>query len=146
MGAGAKTRLASRIKVSTPQCVCRLVKDISRKEFKAELAKEEHQSTSTFRRAHCILQRLPHILPHKFRVELLRDACLRDKARVTNEAGPYAQNPYVTVRRTHLLTDGFREMSRLPVRQSQLLDLGRAPYVLYGVKYIDLVSLADDVG
>ena len=25
--------------------------------------------------------------------------------------------------------------------QSQLLDLGRAPYVLYGVKYIYLVSL-----
>lgn len=92
-----------------------LVKEISKRDFKAELAKEDAQpAAKNFRRAHCVLQRLPHILPHKFRIELLRDSVARDKARAASEAGPYAQAPYITVRRTHLLTDGFREMTRLP--------------------------------
>ena len=47
-----------------------------------------------------------------------------------------------TVVRSH---GGHRTLSRHVVPAGpvnlKLLDLGRAPYVLYGVKYIDLVSL-----
>jgi ubiquitin-protein ligase E3 B len=68
---------------------------------------------SSFRRAHCILQRLPHVLPYKLRVRLLREKSLREKAAIAASAGPHYHAPLLTIRRTHLMADGFRELSRL---------------------------------
>ena len=77
---------------------------------------EQAQAVATqFERAHSMLQRLPHVFPHKFRVRLLQDQATREKAAVAAEIGRGAR-PYITVRRSHLLTDGFRELSRLPAR------------------------------
>lgn len=49
-----------------------------------------------------MLRRLPHTLPHKFRVMLFRDEATREKKQLATAA----PKPHFTIRRGHVLTDG----------------------------------------
>ena len=70
-----------------------------------------------FQRAHCVLHRLPQVLPHKLRVRLLQDTATRAKSALARvRAEQHIRSPLLTIRRSHLISDGFRELSRLDVQ------------------------------
>lgn len=113
-----------------------LTTDVSMKTFESEMDKERvtilrstggasagasagssGHTGGHFQRAHCVLHRLPQVLPHKLRVRLLQDTATRAKAtlaRVRTEQ--HIRSPLLTIRRSHLITDGFRELTRLDVQ------------------------------
>lgn len=88
-----------------------LVKDISASSFTSKLNDEKLQS-APYRPAHTILSQIPHVLPYKTRVKLFRDDIAQERA--LREAQGKRQKIYITIRRSDILADGFRELARIP--------------------------------
>ena len=125
-------RYATRLLSVIYDCDCRrvfteeghwLTTAITTKRFEAELDRErearlKESATATptaHERAHQVLMKIPHVLPHLFRVRLLRDEIQREKSAIAAGRDRYADTPHITIRRAYLLTDGVREVPRLPV-------------------------------
>eukprot|EP00042_Codosiga_hollandica_P045456 m.463028 g.463028 ORF g.463028 m.463028 type:complete len:1080 (+) comp57028_c0_seq4:935-4174(+) len=65
--------------------------------------------------AHDVLNFIPHAVPFLHRVRLLRDEITRQRSALAMEREARRQQKiWVTIRRSDILNDGFREISRLP--------------------------------
>lgn len=99
-----------------------LVKSISTKKFEDAHDKERESdlkketSFKDRRPAHDVLQRIPQVLPRIFRMRLFRDEISREKSAIAAARLEDELDPYITIRRAYLLTDGVREVPRLPVK------------------------------
>ncbi|XP_027719012.1 ubiquitin-protein ligase E3B [Vombatus ursinus] len=67
------------------------------------------------KRAHLILQFIPHVIPHKNRVLLFRNMVIKEKEKLglveTSSASPHVT--HITIRRSRMLEDGYEQLRQL---------------------------------
>ncbi|XP_043819364.1 ubiquitin-protein ligase E3B isoform X2 [Dromiciops gliroides] len=67
------------------------------------------------KRAHLILQFIPHVIPHKNRVLLFRNMVMKEKEKLglveTSSASPHVT--HITIRRSRMLEDGYEQLRQL---------------------------------
>ncbi|ELT93611.1 hypothetical protein CAPTEDRAFT_162148 [Capitella teleta] len=87
-----------------------LIKDIRISVFMGELERGR-KSAATF-----LLQKVPHIIPHKERVMLFRKNITKEKEvlGVTESVCASPHSTLITVHRPRLIEDGYRQLSMLP--------------------------------
>lgn len=88
-----------------------LVRSVKTASFISELEKRK-------KGALLVIEKIPHVLPHRERVQLFRKLVARDKedlgiTRPTDEFVPHGT--LITVQRSRLLEDGYEQLSLLPV-------------------------------
>ncbi|XP_030847957.1 ubiquitin-protein ligase E3B [Strongylocentrotus purpuratus] len=83
-----------------------LVKDLKMSTFKSELEKSS-------KRADLILQKIPHIIPHRERVILFRKRVSDEKKSLGYTESPMSQphSTYITVHRSRLVEDGYQQLA-----------------------------------
>lgn len=86
-----------------------LIKDVKVSVFMAELDKGK-------KAAQVLLQKVPHIIPHKERVVLFRKYVANEKAvlGLTESACALSQSTLITVHRTRIVEDGYQQLAMLP--------------------------------
>ncbi|CAH1803144.1 unnamed protein product, partial [Owenia fusiformis] len=86
-----------------------LIKDIRSKDFMLEL--EKGRKISTF-----LLQRVPHVIPHRERVMLFRRnvAQEKDALGLNPSACASPQSTLITVHRARIIEDGYRQLAAIP--------------------------------
>nr|XP_020657546.1 ubiquitin-protein ligase E3B [Pogona vitticeps] len=84
-----------------------------RKDLKPSLLFQELDKDR--KRAHFILQYIPHIIPHKNRVLLFRNMVTKEKEKLglveTSSASPHVT--HITIRRSRMLEDGYEQLRQL---------------------------------
>ncbi|XP_033627556.1 ubiquitin-protein ligase E3B-like [Asterias rubens] len=85
-----------------------LVKDLKLTTFRAELEKGSKRTT-------LILQRIPHVIPHRERVMLFRKRVAEEKKALgfTETASYSPHSTLITVHRTRLVEDGYQQLAGL---------------------------------
>ncbi|XP_077995296.1 ubiquitin-protein ligase E3B-like [Glandiceps talaboti] len=88
-----------------------LMKELKPSVFVSELEKAK-------RRAQLILQKLPHVIPHRDRVILFRKQVSNDKAAlsITESVSASPTSTLITVHRPRLIEDGYRQLAALPAQ------------------------------
>lgn len=89
-----------------------LLPALTKAAFQSEVEKDREAGSAAPGRSQDILTKMPHVIPFLTRVQLLRAEIRRDRA--ANRPVGDGPDPRVTIRRGAILTDGFRELSRLP--------------------------------
>lgn len=89
-----------------------LIRNIKMSTFVSELEKKK-------KGAMLVIQKVPHVLPHRERVQLFRRLVAKDKedlgiTRPTDDFLPHGT--LVTIQRSRLLEDGYEQLSLLPAR------------------------------
>lgn len=64
--------------------------------------------------AQAILQKVPHIIPHKERVVLFRKYIMNDKQLITMSESCIVQSTMITIRRSRIVEDGYQQLNSLP--------------------------------
>ncbi|XP_059171742.1 ubiquitin-protein ligase E3B-like [Physella acuta] len=88
-----------------------LIRDVKPSHFMAELEKEK--KTALF-----LMQKVPHIIPFNERVILFRKNVMREKEMLglTESSCTTAQSTLITVHRSRIVEDGYRQLAQLPSR------------------------------
>ncbi|XP_077511129.1 ubiquitin-protein ligase E3B [Amblyomma americanum] len=86
-----------------------LIKDVKVSAFMGDLEKGK-------KAAQVLLQKVPHIIPHKERVVLFRKYVSNEKAvlGLTESACALSQSTLITVHRTRIVEDGYQQLAMLP--------------------------------
>lgn len=86
-----------------------LIKDVKVSTFMGDLEKGK-------KAAQVLLQKVPHIIPHKERVVLFRKYVTNEKAvlGLTESACALSQSTLITVHRTRIVEDGYQQLAMLP--------------------------------
>ncbi|XP_070389729.1 ubiquitin-protein ligase E3B [Dermacentor albipictus] len=86
-----------------------LIKDVKVSTFMGDLEKGK-------KAAQVLLQKVPHIIPHKERVVLFRKYVTNEKAvlGLTESACALSQSTLITVHRTRIVEDGYQQLALLP--------------------------------
>ncbi|XP_070571587.1 ubiquitin-protein ligase E3B-like [Ptychodera flava] len=88
-----------------------LMKDLKASVFVSELEKAK-------RRAQIVLQKIPHVIPHRDRVILFRKYVSNEKAAlsITESVSASPASTLITVHRPRLIEDGYRQLAALPAQ------------------------------
>ncbi|XP_022103880.1 ubiquitin-protein ligase E3B-like [Acanthaster planci] len=88
-----------------------LIKDLKLTTFRAELEKGSKRTT-------LILQKMPHVIPHRERVMLFRKRVAEEKKALgfTETASHSPHSTLITVHRTRLVEDGYQLLAGLPAQ------------------------------
>lgn len=86
-----------------------LIKDVKVSTFMSDLEKGK-------KAAQVLLQKVPHIIPHKERVVLFRKYVTNEKTvlGLTESACALSQSTLITVHRTRIVEDGYQQLAMLP--------------------------------
>ncbi|BFZ18278.1 hypothetical protein BsWGS_21317 [Bradybaena similaris] len=108
-----------------------LIREVRPSHFMAELEKEK--KTAMF-----LMQRVPHVIPFNERVMIFRKNVMREKEALglTESACASPQSTLITVHRSRIVEDGYRQLAQLP---------GRALKGVIRVKFINEMGL-DEAG
>ncbi|XP_037514077.1 LOW QUALITY PROTEIN: ubiquitin-protein ligase E3B-like [Rhipicephalus sanguineus] len=88
-----------------------LIKDVKVSTFMSDLEKGK-------KAAQVLLQKVPHIIPHKERVVLFRKYVTNEKTvlGLTESACALSQSTLITVHRTRIVEDGYQQLAMLPTQ------------------------------
>lgn len=88
-----------------------LIKDVKVSAFMSDLEKGK-------KAAQVLLQKVPHIIPHKERVVLFRKYVTNEKTvlGLTESACALSQSTLITVHRTRIVEDGYQQLAMLPTQ------------------------------
>nr|XP_006818077.1 PREDICTED: ubiquitin-protein ligase E3B-like [Saccoglossus kowalevskii] len=88
-----------------------LIKELKPSVFNSELEKAK-------KRAQVVLQKIPHVVPHRDRVILFRKQVANENAAlsITESVSASPASTLITVHRARLLEDGYRQLALLPAQ------------------------------
>jgi ubiquitin-protein ligase E3 B len=92
-----------------------VIKGVSASMLLKKLKAERQPGFPGYQAAHAVVADLPHILGFHDRVKLFQEEVGEDRARLLARLGEVRRRPHVTIRRTAVLSDGFREVMQVPV-------------------------------